>query len=59
MTATIYYVGFFRNGHLYHLESGPFIDWEDACIKAESLTSRVGTYKVVEQVVHLQVCDAN
>ena len=55
MKATVYYVGYFKNGFLSHLESGPFVDSDDAEDSAKRLDAQGyrGIFRVVEH--HIEV----
>ena len=59
MTATIYYVGYFRNGHLSYLESGPFMNLDDAEDSAKRLDAQGhrGIYRVVEHQIEVTKSD--
>ena len=59
MKATVYYVAYFKNGFLSHLESGPFVDLGDAEDSAKRLDAQGyrGIFRVVEHQIEVTKSD--
>ena len=59
MKATVYYVGYFKNGYLSYLESGPFVNLDDAEDSAKGLDAQghLGLYRVVEHQIEVTKSD--